>query len=105
MQALCNIWIFPFIPVWSDRIAGLAIPVTLSFGYLTVLLFFPAESGGFGSFAEVALLFTNPQAVITCSSRSLAASTTRPLSSPTAGRHHDAGQSKVGDQCPASIVF
>ncbi len=54
----------PWIPVWSDRIAGLAIPVTLSAGYLVTLLLYWPDSGGFGSFAEVQQLFTSPDALM-----------------------------------------
>ncbi|MEM8486736.1 MAG: ABA4-like family protein [Bacteroidota bacterium] len=55
----------PFMPLWSDRIAGLIIPIALALGYVAMLIFSPAqEGGGFGSFAEVAELFTNPGAVM-----------------------------------------
>jgi hypothetical protein len=54
----------PLIPVWSDRIAGLAVPVALSAGYLVLLIAFPPESGGFGSFAEVIELFSHPGALL-----------------------------------------
>lgn len=54
----------PVLGAISDRIAGLAIPVVLSCGYLVMLLFFPAETGGFGSFADVMQLFSSPQAVM-----------------------------------------
>ena len=55
----------PFIPQWSDRIAGLIIPLTFSFGYLVILLFFPPQTGGgFASFAEVTQLFSNPEALM-----------------------------------------
>jgi hypothetical protein len=51
----------PLIPVWSDRIAGYAIPLLLAVLY-TALIFthwFGAE-GGFGSLAEVMRLFDFP---------------------------------------------
>lgn len=54
----------PLIPVWSDRIAGLAIPVALSVGYVVILLAFPAPGGGFGSFAEVRELFSHADALM-----------------------------------------
>jgi ABA DEFICIENT 4-like len=54
----------PFSPLWSDRIAGVLIPLILSVGYVTLLIFFPSEGGGgFGSLAEVTELFSNPNAV------------------------------------------
>lgn len=54
----------PWIPVWSDRIAGLAIPVMLAMVYGAIIVLRPASSGGFGSFAEVTELFANPQALM-----------------------------------------
>ena len=56
----------PRIPNWSDRIAGTLIPITLSIGYLGIILFSPGqgEGGGFGSFAEVTQLFSNPTALM-----------------------------------------
>lgn len=54
----------PRIPVWSDRIAGCAIPAALSAGYVVALVAFPASSGGFGSFAEVTTLFSNADALM-----------------------------------------
>ncbi len=55
----------PLMPHWSDRIAGLIVPVVLSAGYLVILLFFPMQNGGgFGSFAEVTQLFSNPEALM-----------------------------------------
>lgn len=50
----------PFIPEWSDKIAGLVIPAILSLGYVTLSVFFPSEGdGGFGSLADVAKLFSH----------------------------------------------
>lgn len=55
----------PLIPNWSDRIAGTLIPILLSLGYVTLILFFPSgENGGFGSLAEVIDLFSNPSAML-----------------------------------------
>jgi len=55
----------PFMPQWSDRIAGYLIPVVLAFGYTVIMLFFPTQnSGGFGSFAEVTQLFTSSNALM-----------------------------------------
>jgi len=55
----------PFFPQWSDRIAGLIIPLMLSSGYVTLIVFFPSEDGGgFGSLADVVELFSHPNAVM-----------------------------------------
>ncbi len=55
----------PLMPIWSDRIAGLFIPVLLSGGYLILLVFYPSnDAGGFGSFAEVTALFSNQNALL-----------------------------------------
>lgn len=54
----------PFIPLWSDRIAGFIIPLILSFGYVTLIVFFPPDKGGFGNLAEVVDLFSNENAVM-----------------------------------------
>ena len=55
----------PIIPRWSDRIAGMVLPMVLSLGYL-VLAVAPAAShgGGFGTLAEVMDLFSHPQAAL-----------------------------------------
>lgn len=55
----------PFIPDWSDKIAGLAIPAILSFGYVTLSVFFSSEGdGGFNSLADVAKLFSHQGALL-----------------------------------------
>lgn len=54
----------PWMPVWSDRIAGCAIPVMLASIYVATVVFLPANSGGFGNFADVTELFSNPQALM-----------------------------------------
>jgi len=54
----------PFMPVWSDRIAGVVLPAILSFGYFALLVLFPADAGGFGTFDEVLELFTHPSSVL-----------------------------------------
>lgn len=55
----------PLIPHWSDMISGYVIPIILSAGYVTLILFFPSEeTGGFGSLAEVIDLFSNPNAMM-----------------------------------------
>lgn len=55
----------PLIPEWSDRIAGLIIPIVLSLGYVVLALFLtPAGDGGFGSLADVTTLFARPEAML-----------------------------------------
>lgn len=62
-------WLFllasPFIPRWSDKIAGFIIPLILSVGYVILIVFFPSGGdGGFGSLAEVVELFSQQNAVM-----------------------------------------
>lgn len=55
----------PLIPLWSDRISGLVIPVTLSAGYVVLAVFFPSGGdGGFGSLDAVMTLFSHPSAML-----------------------------------------
>ena len=55
----------PFIPTWSDRIAGYAIPLLLCGGYAASLALSGGnEGGGFGSLAQVVTLFSHPEAVL-----------------------------------------
>ena len=54
----------PWMPLWSDRMAGIVIPTILSGGYIALSVLFPAESGGFGTFEKVSLLFSQPQALL-----------------------------------------
>lgn len=55
----------PWMPQWSDHIAGYLVPIVLSIGYTTLLIFFPAQNGGgFGSLAEVQQLFTSSSALL-----------------------------------------
>ncbi|MEM9044393.1 MAG: ABA4-like family protein [Pseudomonadota bacterium] len=55
----------PLIPDWSDRIAGVLLPLVLSLGYL-LLVVVPASAGGggFGTLAEVIVLFSYEQAAL-----------------------------------------
>ncbi len=54
----------PFMPAWSDLLAGCVIPIALSLGYGAMIVAVPAGSGGFGTFAEVVELFSHPQALL-----------------------------------------
>lgn len=57
----------PFIPVWSDRISGLAIPLALSVVYVALALVFSGDGsseGGFGSLAEISVLFSKPSSLL-----------------------------------------
>jgi len=55
----------PFIPQWSDKIAGLIVPILLSAGYVILSFFFsPGGEGGFGSLADVAKLFARQEALL-----------------------------------------
>ncbi len=57
--------ISPLTPKWSDRIAGVLLPFVLSLGYL-LLLIVPASAsgGGFGTLADVIVLFSYEQAAL-----------------------------------------
>ena len=52
----------PFIPAWSDKIAGAIIPLILSAGYVLLSILPAASGGGFGSLADVMELFSYEQA-------------------------------------------
>ncbi len=55
----------PWIPQWSDRIAGLAIPLVLSAGYVALAVFFSGGGeGDFSSLAGVTTLFSQPESVL-----------------------------------------
>ncbi len=55
----------PFIPEWSDKIAGLVIPIFMSLGYVVLSVFFSSGGdGGFGSLADVAKLFSHQEALL-----------------------------------------
>lgn len=56
--------ISPWMPIWSDRIACLIIPAVLAMIYLTIVIAFPTERGGFGSFGGVSELFSQPHALM-----------------------------------------
>jgi hypothetical protein len=51
----------PLSPRWSDRVAGLAIPLVLSVLYTALILtHWSSAPGGFGSLPDVMALFTSP---------------------------------------------
>lgn len=55
----------PAIPQWSDKIAGLIIPLMLAMAYVALSLFSPSgEGGGFGSLADVGQLFSQPEVLL-----------------------------------------
>ena len=55
----------PLIPIWSDRIAGLLIPMLLSVGYFALLVFKSTSGdGGFSSLTDVMKLFSHQQSVL-----------------------------------------
>jgi len=55
----------PRLPVWADRISGLAIPLLLSIGYTTlILVFWSGAEGGYDTLAGVMRLFTQPEIVL-----------------------------------------
>lgn len=55
----------PLIPKWADWIAGTILPIILSLGYV-ILLVIPSSSnaGGFGTLADVMVLFSFEQAAL-----------------------------------------
>ncbi len=59
--ALCGwavLLISPLIPVWADRISGLAIPLLFAVAYTGLILaFWMSAQGGFGSLEAVSQLF------------------------------------------------
>ncbi len=55
----------PWFPRASDWLAGSMLPATLAVGYIAISVLSPLEhGGGFGTFAEVTLLFSNPSALL-----------------------------------------
>ncbi|MEM9667450.1 MAG: ABA4-like family protein [Pseudomonadota bacterium] len=64
MVGWATLLVSPLITKWSDRIAGLIVPIIISIGYVG-LAFLPNENGGgFGNFDEVTQLFSNPTAIM-----------------------------------------
>lgn len=60
-----SLLISPLLPKWSDWIAGTIMPMILSLGYV-ILLIMPSSGsgGGFGSLADVMVLFSYEQAAL-----------------------------------------
>ncbi|MEW7007744.1 MULTISPECIES: ABA4-like family protein [unclassified Lentilitoribacter] len=57
--------ISPLIPIWSNRIAGVAIPIALSLIYcVLILVFWSGSVGGFDTLANVKLLFTQDELLL-----------------------------------------
>lgn len=54
----------PLVPYWSDRVAGIYLPLVLSVGYLGLLVSPSSDAGGFGTLAEVMVLFSYEQAAL-----------------------------------------
>lgn len=55
----------PLIATWADWIAGLLLPLILSMGYIILLVIPVAESaGGFGTLADVMVLFSYEHAAL-----------------------------------------
>ena len=55
----------PRMPYWSDRIAGVILPLVLSLGYVALLgIPAAASGGGFGTLADVMVLFSHEQAAL-----------------------------------------
>ncbi len=55
----------PFIPKWSDRIAGYGVPLVLSVGYTAIILaHWSSAEGGFDSLVNVERLFDNRWALL-----------------------------------------
>ncbi len=65
MAGWVTLLLSPLSPVWSDRIAGLIVPVLLSGGYVMLIVLYPSgDGGGFGTFAEVTELFADQNALL-----------------------------------------
>lgn len=55
----------PLIPRWSDRVAGLAIPLLLATGYTAIVLaFWSRGEGGFDTLDNVAALFRSRELLL-----------------------------------------
>ncbi|WP_407494921.1 ABA4-like family protein [Pseudooceanicola sp. MF1-13] len=55
----------PLIPKWADWIAGTILPIVLSLGYFILLVIPSSEgAGGFGTLADVMVLFSSEKAAL-----------------------------------------
>ena len=54
----------PLIPKWSERIAGVAVPLLLSAAYAVLLVLLWSDEGGYGDLAGVTALFAQPEGVL-----------------------------------------
>ncbi|MCE8001212.1 MAG: DUF4281 domain-containing protein [Rhodobiaceae bacterium] len=55
----------PLIPKWADWIAGMVLPIILSWGYVFLLVIPSSDgAGGFGTLADVMVLFSYEQAAL-----------------------------------------
>ena len=55
----------PLIPKWADWVAGMVLPTILSLGYVILLVMPSSDSaGGFGTLADVMVLFSFEQAAL-----------------------------------------
>lgn len=55
----------PFAPIWSNRIAGVAVPFALSLLYCAlILVYWSGSVGGFDTLANVKLLFTQDEILL-----------------------------------------
>lgn len=54
----------PFGPKWSDRVAGVVLPVLLSAAYLVLMVTLWSDDGGYGDLAGVTALFAKPEGVL-----------------------------------------
>ncbi|QDG76812.1 ABA4-like family protein [Labrenzia sp. PHM005] len=65
MLGWLTLLVSPLIPRWSDRIAGSILPISLSLGYVALVVVPSSSSeGGFGTLAEVIKLFSHEQAAL-----------------------------------------
>lgn len=55
----------PLAPIWSNRVAGIAIPFALSLMYCAlILVYWSGSVGGFDTLANVKLLFTQDELLL-----------------------------------------
>lgn len=65
MLGWVSLLLSPFIPIWSNRVASIAIPFALSLLYSAlILVHWSGSVGGFDTLANVKLLFTQDQLLL-----------------------------------------